>query len=322
MGAPGPVPAVAGRSRCRGLTLLEILVVLMIVGVVSAIAMPEYQKYQFRARAAGVVVESAPIKRAIDEYMTAAGKGQYKPRLANGTDRSIIGCQAPAGVNCGDSGAGPTELVVGADKLLISGGNIRVVAALCEVDCPSYALSYTSDLNATGTAAAVPPPNSSPAGNRPAETTPPAAPPATSTPGGATPAATTPPATPPTATAPTTPSATTPVDEKELKRLEREREQAEREKQRELERLERERERAERERQRELERLEREKTKGKAGVGPWLPFVSNAHAQSAPYQLTNRVLYEFGEAMRPRAHSSDNATCLGATTPCTVTLKF
>ena len=238
------------RAASRGLTLLEILVVLMIVGILSAIMMPEYQKYQYRSRAAGIVVESAPIKRAIDEYLSTASKGQYKPQLANGTDRAIYGCVAPTGVNCGDSGAGPVELVVPADKLLISRDTIRVVAARCEVDCPSYAVSYTSDLNATGTAATV-------------------SPPATSTP----PAASTPSETPP---------AASPAEKGKSEG----------------------------------------KGKGKADAGPWLPLVSNAYAQSAQFEFTNRVLYEFGEVMRPRTNSSDNATCLVVNNPCTVTLKF
>ena len=249
------------------MTLLEIMVVLVILGILSAIMMPEYQKYQYRSRAAGIVVESAPIKRAIDEYLSTASKGQHKPQLANGTDRAIYGCVAPAGVSCGDSGAGPAELVVAADKLLISRDTIRVVAARCEVDCPSFALSYTSDLNATGTAATVSPPAASP----------PAASP---------PAATTPPATPPAQTAPSVPPATSPAEKGKSEG----------------------------------------KGQGKADLGPWLPLVSSAYAQtsaqSEQFQFTNRVLYEFGEVMRKRVHSSDNAGCLVATGPCTVTLKF
>jgi len=266
MRTPGRRQDVTGNNRCRGLTLLEMMIVMAIIGILFALGMPEYQKYQYRSRAAGIVVESAPIKRAIDEYMGAASKGQYRPQLANGTDRSILGCVAPAGVSCGDAGAGPAELVVPADKLLISRDTVRVVAARCEVDCPSFALSFTSDLNATGTAATVSPPaTSSPAAPSPAASPPAASPPATTTP-------------------PATPPAAAPAGKGNSEG--------------------------------------KGQGKGKADSGPWLPLVASAYAQSAQFEVTNRVLYEFGEVMRKRVHSSDNATCLVATGPCTVTIKF
>ena len=256
---------VPGQRHCGGFTLMEILVAMLIVGLLSAIAMPEYQKYQYRARAAGIVIESGPVKRAIEVYLGTAGQGQYKAQLANGTDHSIVGCQAPAGVQCGDTGAGPVQIVVPADQLLVSRGTIRIVAALCEVDCPSYALSYNADLNAVGTAATVSPSAASP------------------------PAATTPPVTPPAATPdPVAPPATTPAVNG----------------------------------QGQGKAQGKGQSKGNADVGPWLPLVSSAYAQSDQYQFTNRVLYEFGELQRRRVHSSDNDTCLVATGACTVTLKF
>ena len=195
----------AARERQGGLTLLEIMVVLVITGVLSAIAAQEYQQYQYRARAAGIVVESAPIRRAIGVYMNTVGQGQDKPQLANGTDRSILG-----------AGAGPVTLVVAADQLLLSKGTVRVTAALCELDCPSYALHYSSDLNTTGTGPVVAPPG------------------------------------------------------------------------------------------------------GPAGGGP----AGGGSAPSADFQHINRVLYEFGEVMRKRERSSDNAGCLNTTDPCTVTIKY
>lgn len=128
---------------------------MLIVGLLIAFAAPNYQKYTYRTRAAGVAVESVPIKRAIEEAQNRAG--QQRLLLANATDGSIVGCHAPSGSSCGDSGVASSEIVVTPDKLLIADGTIRVLAAPCHVDCPAYALSFTSDLSTVPAASAPPP---------------------------------------------------------------------------------------------------------------------------------------------------------------------
>ena len=114
------------------------------------------------------------------------GVGQrVTPIDTEASDGSILGCPAPIGSSCSEAGL-PLELVVPADKLLLADGTIRVSAAPCYVDCPSFALNFSSDVKIVGTEPPPAPPS-----------TPPAAPPATP------PAA--PPATPPTAEPPSTP---------------------------------------------------------------------------------------------------------------------
>jgi hypothetical protein len=61
--------------------------------------------------------------------------------------------------------------------------------------------------------------------------------------------------------------------------------------------------------------------KGK-GAGLDIPFVPLARAAAAEFDETNRVLYEFGEIMRRRAHASDNAGCVSIGGACTVTVKY
>ena len=50
--------------------------------------------------------------------------------------------------------------------------------------------------------------------------------------------------------------------------------------------------------------------------------MSVAHAAEGGYTRTNRILYEFGEIMRQKVHASDNAGCLAASGPCSVTIKY
>jgi len=145
-------------GRHRGFTLLELVIVLAIVSLITAIVVPEYQRHVLRAKAAGVVVGSAPVVRAIQEVQQAIGKSR-RLYVLNGADGSISGCPAPEGSTCAAAGAVPA-VIVKPELLLITGGTIRISAAPCYVDCPGFALNFSSDLAVPGT----PTPPGAPAG--------------------------------------------------------------------------------------------------------------------------------------------------------------
>ena len=53
------------RSLSHGFSLIELMIVVAIVGILSAIAIPSYQDYTKRARFAEVVSAAAPFKTAV-----------------------------------------------------------------------------------------------------------------------------------------------------------------------------------------------------------------------------------------------------------------
>lgn len=57
----------------QGFTLIELMIVVAIVGILSSIAIPQYQQYVTRARWANIWTEVAPVQVAIGECVQSNG---------------------------------------------------------------------------------------------------------------------------------------------------------------------------------------------------------------------------------------------------------
>ena len=75
-------------NQQSGFTLIELMIVVAIIGILAAIAIPSYMDYTKRAKVSELILATAPLKSAISEYRASEGSWP--------TDDSAVAFDSPS----------------------------------------------------------------------------------------------------------------------------------------------------------------------------------------------------------------------------------
>ena len=117
------------RTIQKGFTLIELMIVIAIIGILAAIAIPQYSDYTSRARASGTVAELAGTRSAVAVCMASTQNDNTKCNSF-----ALIGGLAPAA----------TENVKAAVVIATSGTGLTVTTDSGATTVAGVKLKYVS----------------------------------------------------------------------------------------------------------------------------------------------------------------------------------
>lgn len=69
------------QKRQQGLTLIELMIVIAIIGILGALALPAYQDYSIRAKASEMLLAAGGCKTAVNEAISSASQADVSASL-------------------------------------------------------------------------------------------------------------------------------------------------------------------------------------------------------------------------------------------------
>lgn len=96
------------KSMQKGFTLIELMIVVAIIGILAAIAIPQYQNYIAKSQVSRVMSETGSLKTVVEACANEGRLGSFVTNVAAGGTVAATACELGATASTLLAGAGQT----------------------------------------------------------------------------------------------------------------------------------------------------------------------------------------------------------------------